>query len=269
MTPERQTLFDICLVLGGFVSLPFAVWALWKLHLLFFAACIVAGLAIGQLVISLTASWRVARVLRKVPSAPGGDRPLGHIWSLWNSTPWELLTEWLMQNPPIVKVNIFLRKMVLVGSPEALKEVYQTKFRSFAKDVDFGFLPFLPILGTGLVTAHGELWQKQRLLMAPTLRVDILKRVISLTTQAVTRLNFKLEAAKASKTPIELEEEFRLMTLQIIGGAILSLSPEECDEVYFCSSMHTCACPCSKSLQLCFVVQHSMAGALARRWAQP
>lgn len=31
---------------------------------------------------------------------------------------------------------------------------------------------------------------------------------------------------------VDLEEEFRLLTLQIIGEAILSLPPEECDRVF-------------------------------------
>lgn len=180
---------------------------------------------------TFAAAWRVAWILRTVPAAPGGSKPFGHIWRLLNCTAWEQLCEWVMQNPPIVKINLVLRKMVLVGSAQGLKEVYQTKFRSFHKDLDFSFLPYLPILGNGLVTAHGEQWQKQRLLMAPTLRVDILGSVIRLTHQAVDRLSEKIRAAESSNQSIEMEEEFRLMTLQIIGGAVLSLSPDECDRV--------------------------------------
>ena len=69
--------------------------------------------------------------------------------------------------------------MVVVGSAEGLKRVFQTNQRNYVKDLDFSFHPFLPILGTGLVTAQGALWQSQRLLMAPTLRVDVLDDVVS------------------------------------------------------------------------------------------
>ena len=131
-------------------------------------------------------------------------------------------------------MHILNRAMVLVGSAEGLKEVFQTKLKAFPKDLDFSFKPFLPILGSGLVTAHGDLWQRQRLLMAPTLRVEILAAVVSLTTQALRRLMSLLEAAKASSEAVNIEEEFRLMTLQIIGGAVLSLDPEECNEVRVC-----------------------------------
>ena len=75
-------------------------------------------------------------------------------------------------------LRILQRSMVIVGSAEGLKRVFQTNQRNYVKDLDFSFHPFLPILGTGLVTAQGKLWQQQRLLMAPTLRVDVLDDVV-------------------------------------------------------------------------------------------
>jgi len=36
-----------------------------------------------------------------------------------------------------------------------------------------------------------------------------------------------------SGVAVEMEEEFRKLTLQIIGQAFLSLPPEECDRVSF------------------------------------
>lgn len=78
-----------------------------------------------------------------------------------------------------VHLRILQRSMVVVGSAEGLKRVFQTNARNYVKDLDFSFHPFLPILGTGLVTAQGALWQSQRLLMAPTLRIDVLDDVVS------------------------------------------------------------------------------------------
>ena len=50
----------------------------------------------------------------------------------------------------------------------------QTKQRAYVKDIGFSFSPFMPILGTGLVTADGELWRTQRLLLGPALRTEML-----------------------------------------------------------------------------------------------
>ena len=50
------------------------------------------------------------------------------------------------------------------------------------------------------------------------------------------RLCKKLERLKAEGKTAEMEEEFRILTLQIIGEAFLSLPPEESDKV---SSHHS------------------------------
>lgn len=58
--------------------------------------------------------------------------------------------------------------------PRTSLRLAQTKQRLYDKDLGFSYKPFLPILGTGLVTANGQQWQKQRVLIGPALRVDIL-----------------------------------------------------------------------------------------------
>ena len=54
---------------------------------------------------------------------------------------------------------------------------------------------------------------------------------IGVARRAADRLSAKLEEAKAAGRAVEMEEEFRLLTLQVIGEAVLSLPPEECDRV--------------------------------------
>jgi cytochrome P450 len=81
------------------------------------------------------------------------------------------------------------------------------------------------------VTANGDLWQQQRLLIGPALRLEILDDVVTISKAAVDRLSAKLAEAKSTGQPINMEEEFRLLTLQVIGEAILSLPAAECDKV--------------------------------------
>jgi cytochrome P450 len=123
------------------------------------------------------------------------------------------------------------RFLLVVGTAKGLKQVFQTGQRKYEKDLDFSFQPFLPILGTGLVTAHGDLWQQQRLLIGPALRVDILGEVPGIAMRAAGRLCSRLEEARGTGQAVDMEVEFRLMTLQIIGEAVLSLHPDECDRV--------------------------------------
>ncbi len=63
------------------------------------------------------------------------------------------------------------------------------------------------------------------------MRVDILDDIISIAKRATDRLTDKLEQFRGSGKALSIEEEFRLLTLQVIGEAILSLPPEECDRV--------------------------------------
>ena len=72
----------------------------------------------------------------------------------------------------------------------------QTKQRLYGKDLAFSYHPFLPILGSGLVTANGALWQAQRLLIGPALRLDILDDVCTIAKSAVDRLSSKLAGYK-------------------------------------------------------------------------
>ena len=53
--------------------------------------------------------------------------------------------------------------------------------------------------------------------------MEILDDVVDIATRAVDRLCVKLEKIRGTGREIELAEEFRLLTLQVIGEAILSL----------------------------------------------
>ena len=54
---------------------------------------------------------------------------------------------------------------------------------------------------------------------------------IGVAYRAAERVCAKLGAAADSGRAVDMEEVFRLMTLQVIGEAVLSLPPEECDRV--------------------------------------
>lgn len=120
---------------------------------------------------------------------------------------------------------------MVAGDAESMKRIFQTKQRLYDKDLAWAYFHFLDILGTGLVTANGALWQKQRLLIGPALRTEMLDDVAVMGRTAVDRLTAKLQAVKGSGRPVNMDDQFRLLTLQVIGEAVLSLPPEECDKV--------------------------------------
>jgi cytochrome P450 len=90
------------------------------------------------------------------------------------SCPWDLMVQWMHQYGPIYRFVLFGETCVVVADPSALKEVLHSNMRSFKKDLDFTYKPFMVLLGTGLVTSEGALWRKQRTLVSSVFRVEIL-----------------------------------------------------------------------------------------------
>lgn len=191
-------------------------------------------LVLYHVVKALGRFFRDRQVLSPIPLAPNCNWLLGHVIPLAKrEDPWHLLKEWLynVSPDPIVRFRILGWNGVIVRDPHSMKQVFQTHMKSYPKD-NFSLEPFLCILGTGLVTSEGQLWQQQRLLMAPALRVEILSDVVRIAKEAADRLTEKLEKVRGTGVAIDMQEEFRLLTLQVIGQAILSLPPDECDRVF-------------------------------------
>ncbi|RNF06245.1 cytochrome p450-like protein [Trypanosoma conorhini] len=187
------------------------------------------------------------RYLRHVPEVPGKVPVLGHALLLMGGSPWRKMADWSL-NPystaeeekktdatpvnRVVRFTVLHQRVVYINDPALLKRVLLTNQRNYAKDIAVSYKHFMCLLGTGLVTAEGEKWKKGRLLLSHAMRIDILEEVPQLAMRAAGRVMEKL-AALDTKTPfLDLNEEFRHMTLQVIGETALSLEPEEIDRIF-------------------------------------
>eukprot|EP01087_Luapelamoeba_hula_P019071 TRINITY_DN6268_c0_g1_i2.p1 TRINITY_DN6268_c0_g1~~TRINITY_DN6268_c0_g1_i2.p1 ORF type:complete len:298 (-),score=39.54 TRINITY_DN6268_c0_g1_i2:936-1829(-) len=166
-------------------------------------------------------------------------------------SPWMTITKWIQQEDAasspqsvreyvqgLVRFHFFHKAYVVVRPVEAVKHVLQRKVSEYHKDTS-GYHPFMPLLGTGLVTSEGKLWERQRRLIASAFRVDILDETVGIAQRAVDRLVNKLTAAlsergseSSDEVVVDMGEEFRKLTLQVIAEAVLSMSPEESDRVF-------------------------------------
>ncbi len=190
--------------------------------------------------------------LSKIPSVKGGLPFFGMVFEMLKGSPWDTMSQWVLKYGKIYKFSLFGSNAVVVADPELLKIVLKEEFRTFKKDLEWTYQPFLVILGNGLVTSDGKDWERQRQLLAHFLLVDILDVIPDMAIRAVNRLSKKLDKAKIDGTllhlfswsylpahylnfqgtTIEMAEEFRNLTLQVIAEAVLSLSPEESDETF-------------------------------------
>ena len=167
-----------------------------------------------------------------VPHVLEGLPFFGQMFQMLKGSPWDTMAKWALEYGTIYKLTLFGSEAYVVSDPTLLKVVLNSRLSVFKKDTAWTYKPFLVILGNGLVTADGHSWRKQRNLLSHHLRVDILNEIPRITFGAIERLTHKLERIKRDGTTLEMAEEFRQFTLQVISEAILSLSAEESDETF-------------------------------------
>jgi cytochrome P450 len=201
----------------------------------------VAAVATAVLVImgirAILWKWSADQVLRKLPVPPGSLPFLGHALKLGEGAPWDTIHKWIVdcgreEDKGMIKLDFLMTTGVVISHPDHIKHVFSKHQKNYPKDNALSFKPFLDILGTGIVTSHGDSWKRQRRLVAPAFRFDILEETTGVAKAAVDRLCHRLEKYRGTGKSIELAEEFRVMTLQVIGELILSLSPEESARVF-------------------------------------
>src|SRR5689334_3169100 len=66
----------------------------------------------------------------------------------------------------MVRLRFFAMTVYFVNSPRLVNEVLVAKARSFRKASEFRYILY-PLGGDGLFTSDGDLWRRQRKLMAP------------------------------------------------------------------------------------------------------
>eukprot|EP00729_Bicosta_minor_P000691 gene691-20261_t len=203
-------------------------------ELLMLAAVVLATLWLLKRFVYNTKIWWN---LRQIPMPPGNLPIFGHALAIGAGAPWDCMLNWAREygkeeTKNLLQINFLGNTGIIVTDPEQLKHVMDKKQRNYAKDIGLSYKPFLHILGTGLVTSMGESWKKQRKLMAGTMRQDILEETADVAKRAVDRLTVKLEKYRGTGKPVEIAEEFRVLTLQVIGELILSLPPDESERVF-------------------------------------
>eukprot|EP01134_Creolimax_fragrantissima_P005089 CFRG5089T1 len=173
------------------------------------------------------------RSLKDITSPKGALPVFGHALALLTNTPWDKMKEWALSNKnDLVRLQIMLSWGVVVSTPAHCNHVLNKKCSNYVKDVEMSYRPFIDILGKGIITSDGPYWKKQRTLLSHAFRVSILEDTMTVAKGAVDRMSVKLEKIRGTGVPIEIGEEFRLLTLEVIGELVLSLPAEESNIVF-------------------------------------
>ena len=165
---------------------------------------------------------------RQIPSCHGFLPVIGHSFELLRDNVWKVFASMGASHGPVCKLFVMGQLYVVVSSPEAVRHVLMNPDIYHKDKGTYGF--FKSLLGTGIVTAEGAHHQRLRRLVSNIMKNNILGDAAAYSHAATERLLQSLDAhlqSGASGQSVEIGEMLRLLTLQVIGTAVLGLDPEE------------------------------------------
>lgn len=111
-------------------------------------------------------SMNTAMTLDSIPLVSGAEAGLSGHAPLFERDRFALLDRVSREVEHVGKLRFPTREVVFVNSPSALHELLVSKAKDFIKSPALRTALY-PLAGEGLFTAQGELWRKQRRMMAP------------------------------------------------------------------------------------------------------
>ncbi len=160
------------------------------------------------------------RAFEEIPGPPAANS-IGSAYKLMRMVQSDLLgmvCAAFQEYGDIVVLEVLGRKQVLVIAPAQIREVLVEHADCYVKGADYtdtqkGIAKFT---GAGLLTSNGELWKRQRRLVAPALHK---KRIASYTQAMVEASEATLDGWKDGQT-IELDHAMMATTLEIVARTL-------------------------------------------------
>ena len=109
----------------------------------------------------------------------------------------------------------------LVNHPELVKQVLKGTHKSFDKNTVI-YRRFGRVFGAGLVSAEGEQWRRQRVLMQPMFSPKAVQRFFDAMVSATEEKIEKFRRFEATKRSFDISPEMHELTLSIAGKALFS-----------------------------------------------
>jgi cytochrome P450 len=104
--------------------------------------------------------------------------------------------------------------VLLFFRPRHVRHILRTNVRNYPKSADYDFLR--PILGEGIFVSDGDLWARQRRLLAPEFRENVVERFLPGMIECAERLFAGWDAVRR-RGPIDVTDDMMRLTLWIIG----------------------------------------------------
>ncbi|MDC0722508.1 cytochrome P450 [Nannocystis bainbridge] len=126
----------------------------------------------------------------------------------------------------VFKVDIGRRTLMFVMHPDAVERVNLSHRQNYDKRASYDSVRKY-LIGDGLVTSSGELWRRQRKLMAPFFTPKGIQTYADLMIRDTARLVERWQGLAAAGTEVEIAEEMTFITASIILKAMFSTETME------------------------------------------
>lgn len=118
--------------------------------------------------------------------------------------------------------DVFCRRLgapsVYLCHPVLARHVLRANVLNYVKGPDYARLR--PLLGDGIFVSEGELWKRQRRLLAPEFRKKEVARFLPLITSELDRLTELWAPAIERGEPIDVGASMQQLALHVVGGAM-------------------------------------------------
>src|SRR5437667_1288100 len=132
----------------------------------------------------------------------------------------------------IVQFRLLHLPVVVINHPNFVRQVLLENFNNYDKDV-FIFHLLRPAMGNGLITnVGGEGWLHQRRLVQPAFHRKRIANLGKLMTDLTLERLQSWEARATQGQSIDMTEEMRHLTLQIVSKSLFSIDISEQSSVF-------------------------------------
>jgi cytochrome P450 len=147
-----------------------------------------------------------------LPHVPDGGALFGHAQALRSDR--LRLFESARRAGPLTQMRLLGRSFVVLNTPQAAYELLVEQGKATRKSPGLRLL-LSHLGGEGLFMSEGELWRRQRRLMAPLFQPANLSRYAQVMTQAADTA-----AARWPDGPVDLAAEMTRVTMGIVGSTL-------------------------------------------------
>src|SRR5580692_1870271 len=153
-------------------------------------------------------------LFKDLPRLSGATAFVGHARE-FQTERFSFLQRAARESPDGTRILFFGMNALFVSTPAAAHDVFVEKARLFEKTPALRLVLY-PLAGEGLFTSEGDLWKRQRRLMAPIFQSGAISQYIRAVTEVVARAADCWQAG----TVIDLGREMTRITMGIVGKAL-------------------------------------------------